>query len=342
MDLSLYIEIERVVLPLLKDFDKAVGVAVTNFPNVGADTLHSIIAQLYTRFIKVNHRFSTSVENRKKIYKQFLNQIQSGAPQGIIVRLAIQHKTSPALAAKIIVEEYLKQENNITEQKETANNDKRAPNSLRLQVNQLTKNHSLIEDCDLAYEVLLAKLKDHCYGHIAESIKQSIGEEHEQKIKDKLKELNIPFSDEHVFRSRGYDKTPDVKLEVPVAINGKIINWIESKALFGDRESHERYLKDQFWPYWNRFGSGLVIYWFGYIKQLDNSTDNEIVLCDHLPTDIVYYNPDLVSKANRDTSFKNNRHQDRKSVGDLIPTKRVSLSVSVDDSMSNLSLQDTD
>ena len=46
---------------------------------------------------------------------------------------------------------------------------------LRLRVNQLVKNHALIEDRDLAHEIFIAKIKDHGYGPIAESIKQSIG-----------------------------------------------------------------------------------------------------------------------------------------------------------------------
>ena len=42
-------------------------------------------------------------------------------------------------------------------------------------MNQLIKNHALVPDRDLAYEILLAKLKDRSYGPLAEAIKHSIG-----------------------------------------------------------------------------------------------------------------------------------------------------------------------
>ena len=63
--------------------------------------------------------------------------------------------------------------------------------------------------------------------------------EHEQKIKDRLRALDIPFVDKHVLRSRGYDKKPDVKLEVPIAVGRRVINLIQGSLLFGDREAHE-------------------------------------------------------------------------------------------------------
>ena len=37
----------------------------------------------------------------------------------------------------------------------------------------------------------------------------------------------------------------------------------------------------------SRFGSGLVIYWFGFIDELDVNCDKGIMLLDRFPQDIV-------------------------------------------------------
>ena len=40
-----------------------------------------------------------------------------------------------------------------------------------------------------------------------------------------------------------------------------------------------------------RFGPGLVIYWFGFIEELDTNRDKGIMLMDHFPENIVVMNP---------------------------------------------------
>lgn len=65
-----------------------------------------------------------------------------------------------------------------------------------------------------------------------------------------------------------HPKTPDVKLDVPISVNGHIINWIDSKATFGDDYVlHDN--KDQFMGYVNRFGPGMVIFWFDFVETLE-------------------------------------------------------------------------
>lgn len=125
----------------------------------------------------------------------------------------------------------------------------------------------------------------------------SIGTEHELKLKHYLSKYNIVFADEDRLRSRGFDKTPDIKLEVPIAVNGFVINWIESKGRFGSHKIHEKYVKDQLSSYWNRFGPGLVIYWFGFMDTLTLSSEQRFIIMDHFPTNITYMDPTLICPA---------------------------------------------
>lgn len=54
----------------------------------------------------------------------------------------------------------------------------------------------------------------------------SLGQEYEFKLQRKLTELNIAFRDEEQLRKCGYDKTPDIKLEVPIGLYIKISIYV--------------------------------------------------------------------------------------------------------------------
>ena len=54
--------------------------------------------------------------------------------------------------------------------------------------------------------------------------------------------------------------------------------------MFGDHYAHNQN-KAQLTGYVNRYGPGLVIYWFGHLADLEQ--DQDVVLCSELPTDFV-------------------------------------------------------
>lgn len=105
------------------------------------------------------------------------------------------------------------------------------------------------------------------------------------------KNIHSLYITEKECRIRGLDMTPDMVLNEPIAIllsdnentnynttyegnyNAiRVLNWIESKAMFGGPDQLRTAMQCQLFPYWNRYGPGAIIYWFGHILE-DNEKD---------------------------------------------------------------------
>ena len=93
------------------------------------------------------------------------------------------------------------------------------------------------------------------------------------------------YYDENDLRRLGFDKTPDLKMILPFLYKGELVNWIESKATFGDVKTHKWYVQQQLNSYSNRFGSGIIIYWFGHHCDTPLLTENHvgIIVLDDFP-----------------------------------------------------------
>ena len=297
------------------DYHVCLEVLIEKFPKVRKQSLSSILSQEHQKRVKRSYGYQTSAAKRKenaRIYKERLQQ-QGKSPDeaGIIVKIAKQNRFSATLTAKALLVDHL-----------TEKHGKPPP---KQQVSQLMKDSNLIEDSKLAVEVFKATLFDENYGFLAECTKRTLGCDYERRLKRHLRNLNISYQDEHDLRAAGYDKTPDVKLDIPISVNGSVVNWIESKALFGDEENHTAYLNDQLWSYWNRFGPGMVIYWCGYLKHLEWSTEHGILVRETFPTEdeIIFFEPtkgifdswtseeDETSSDSSDEEEENKENQDK-------------------------------
>ena len=122
----------------------------------------------------------------------------------------------------------------------------------------------------LARLVHHAICNDPMYGPRHDRERHFVGIEYEVLLESKLKDMGIPFETETHLRQRGVSKTPDILLTCPIGVQipstkeWKVICWIDSKALFGDIDTHTTSVLPQVESYVHRFGPGMVLYWFGH------------------------------------------------------------------------------
>ena len=71
---------------------------------------------------------------------------------------------------------------------------------------------------------------DHVASPAVDALRHTAGKEYELLLEEKLAALGIPFVTEDALRAEGHAKTPDIKLELPIAVRGRVVNWIDSKV----------------------------------------------------------------------------------------------------------------
>ncbi|MFQ6089141.1 MAG: TPD domain-containing protein [Candidatus Methanofastidiosia archaeon] len=127
-------------------------------------------------------------------------------------------------------------------------------------------NPKSIEDRRLKIEILEIIENDMVYSPKGLEIQRVNGEFAESKIREWLELKRISYATETEIK-REHKKTPDFLLEEVLKIDGRSINWIESKASFGDKTQMRRDYNQQLKHYLNLFGEGLVCYWNGFIDD---------------------------------------------------------------------------
>ncbi|XP_026790332.3 CDAN1-interacting nuclease 1 isoform X2 [Pangasianodon hypophthalmus] len=207
------------------------------FPDHSQSTLLSIFSLEYQKRMKrsLAKHHADVIED---YYQRYRSEASKHPSDPVLLELANEVDLSPSLLARLLLERFLEEHQGSVSSKQVLNSMLREP--------------SLIPDVHLARHVEQCTINDCCYGPLVDCIKHAIGQEHEEILREKLRERNLSFVDENQLRAKGYDKTPDIILEVPIAVEGHIVHWIESKASFGDEQSHRTYLNEQFWSYWNR------------------------------------------------------------------------------------------
>ncbi len=120
----------------------------------------------------------------------------------------------------------------------------------------------------LRAELADARRADIFYSPEANEEQERRGRWGEERLHCMLDHLGVEYLTEAEMREK-QKKTPDVLLKSPIVVDGFRYHWFESKALFGDDVEFRKHLKKQLIPYLRMFGTGAVVYWFGYLEDLE-------------------------------------------------------------------------
>jgi hypothetical protein len=136
-----------------------------------------------------------------------------------------------------------------------------------------------VPDRRLRKEITQVLARDIIYSPEGTAKQYARGRWGEEKLEAWLDDQSVDYRTEKQLRKE-YAKTPDALLERPLELNGSKLHWIESKATFGDPYEIRRHVRKQLKPYVDLFGEGMVVYWFGYVEDVDVDVPEGVAVVD--------------------------------------------------------------
>ncbi|GAQ91291.1 hypothetical protein KFL_007590050 [Klebsormidium nitens] len=247
--------------------------AKKKFVGVSAETIYCIYAQDVQLRVRASHH-----RHRKKVDEYLIRYTQGQR----LLAIADAIDLPPALLARLTIERVL----GVTKQAVSAllKDPATIPsNTCTVEVSGPSGKdaHLEIDGARLQHEVRACVRADLVTAPDVDVARRKLGLEYEAKLYALLNDAGVAFETEDDLREAGFSKTPDARLLVPIGVRGRVVTWIDSKASFGDDYMHRQQAGEQFQGYVNRFGPGLVIYWFGFIDELQDE-----------PSDVRFSHPD--------------------------------------------------
>ncbi|MFH0862106.1 MAG: C15orf41 family protein [Candidatus Altiarchaeota archaeon] len=139
-------------------------------------------------------------------------------------------------------------------------------------------NPETIPDKRLKQEILDAMKEELIYSPEGTRMQWGRGKDVELTVKKWLDLRRVSYVTEYDAKKGEYTKTPDFRLEAPIKVQDKWVNWVECKASFGDESEYKRDYGKQLSHYVNLFGQGMVCYWYGYVEDMPQYLRDEKVI----------------------------------------------------------------
>ncbi len=199
-------------------------------------------------FVIYTQRVTRDATKRYHIIKNYIQRLQMEWKNGkSLVKIAKEWRYPPVLMSFLIMtENYVN----------------------RKQFWKWVNDPESIEENRLKSELKEAINNDLIYSPYGMELQTKRGKMGEAMLFKWLDSHNIKYETEYDIKHK-LQKTPDVLFKKVEHINGLNVRWIESKANFGDYVELKRNYKKQLKPYREMFGEGIVVYWLGYIDDIN-------------------------------------------------------------------------